>query len=160
MNSLEANIRDNSTKLFGAAMFMDRDHFGRQKNNKIVTYFPNVTGQNRKESRKILIGWLQKHRLPTRFCLAFLVRYKTFQATHNVGPFPPRRYKIRNVGQFPPRRCISDVRLFPPRSCNVRPFPPGRPRDASSREEASLWRPEGNGLTLQLLGGNSLTSEM
>ena len=94
-------------------------------------------GQSQKELRKILRGWLQKHRLPTRFCLAFLVRYKTFQATHNVGLFPPRRYKIRNVGQFPPRRCISDVRLFPPRSCNVRPFPPGRHRDASSREEAA-----------------------
>jgi hypothetical protein len=52
--------------------------------------------------------------------------------------FPSRRCKIRNVGQFPPRRCISDVRLFPPRSCNVRPFPPGRHRDASSREEAPL----------------------
>ena len=51
---------------------------------------------------------------------------------------PLRRCKIRNVGQFPPRRCISDVRLFPPRSCNVRPFPPGRHRDASSREEAPL----------------------
>ena len=73
-------------------------------------------GQNRKESRKILTCWLQKYRLPTRFFLAFLVRYKTFQAIHNVGLFPPGRYKIRNVGQFPPRRCISDVRLFPPRS--------------------------------------------
>ena len=91
-------------------------------------------GQSRKESRKTLTCWLQKYRLPARFCLAFLVRYKTFQATHNVGLFPPRRYKIRNVGQFPPRRCISDVRLFPPRSCNVRPSPPGRHRDASSRQ--------------------------
>ena len=94
--------------------------------------------QSRKESRKILTCWLQKYRLPTRFCLAFLVHCKTLQAIHNVGLFPPRRCKIRNVGQFPPRRCISDVRLFPPRSCNVRPSPPGRHRDASSREEASL----------------------
>ena len=82
-------------------------------------------GQSRKESRKILTGWLQKHRLPTRFCLAFLVHCKTLQAIHNVGLFPPRR-------------CISDVRLFPPRSCNARLFPPGRHRDASSREEAPL----------------------
>ena len=95
-------------------------------------------GQNRKESRKILIGWLQKHRLPIRFCPAFLVRTKTLQATHNVGLFPPRRCKICNAGQFPARRRISDVRLFSPRSCNVRPFPPGRHRDASSREEAPL----------------------
>ena len=72
-------------------------------------------GQSRKELRKILIGWLQKHRLPTRFCLAFFGTLQTFQATHNVGLFPPRR-------------CISDVRLFLPRSCNVRPFPPGRRR--------------------------------
>eukprot|EP01043_Picozoa_sp_COSAG02_P076787 COSAG02_NODE_16487_length_1079_cov_5.213265_2_plen_190_part_00 len=52
--------------------------------------------------------------------------------------FPPRRCKICNAGQFPPRRCISDVRLFPPRSCNVRPFPPGRHGGASSRQEAPL----------------------
>eukprot|EP01043_Picozoa_sp_COSAG02_P023474 COSAG02_NODE_1255_length_13582_cov_43.693095_8_plen_165_part_00 len=37
---------------------------------------------SRKESRKILTGWSQKHRLPTRFCLAFLVHCKMLQAIH------------------------------------------------------------------------------
>ena len=39
------------------------------------------------------------------------------------------------------RRFISDVRLFPPRSCNAKLFHPGRHGDASSREEAPLpWK--------------------
>ncbi len=41
------------------------------------------------------------------------------------------------LGLFPPRRFNSNVRLFPPRSCNVRLFPPGRHRrDASARKAA------------------------
>ena len=62
-------------------------------------------------------------------------RLSSFCASESVWR---RRCKIHNVGQFLPRRCISDARLFPPRRCNVRLFPPGRHRDASSREEAPL----------------------
>ena len=106
----------------------------------IRAYSSNTQCIDRNQTKwcKTLIGLLQKYRFPIRFCLAFLVSYKTLQATHNVGLFPPRRCKICNAGQFPPRRCISDVRRFPPRSCNARLFHPGRHRDASSREEAPL----------------------
>ena len=46
---------------------------------------------------------LQKHRLPTRFCLAFLVHCKTLQAIHNVGLSPPETLHFRRK-TIPPKK--------------------------------------------------------
>ena len=39
---------------------------------------------------------------------------------------------------IPPKKLLRKTTVFPPRSCYVRLFPPGRHRGASSREEAPL----------------------
>ena len=51
--------------------------------------------------------------------------------------FPPRKLR-RNLHTCIPPEKMQRKTVFPPRSCYVRLFPPGRLRGASSREEAPL----------------------
>ena len=71
-------------------------------------------GQSQKESRKTLVGWSQKHRLPTRICLAFLVRYKTLQ--------DPQRRTI------PPETLHLRRKAIPPEKLQRKTIPPGTPQ--------------------------------
>ena len=93
---------------------------------KAPQYSTQCIGQSRKELRKILTGWLQKHRLPTRFCLAFLVRYKTFQATHNVGLFPTLQDPQRKT--IPPETLHFRRKAIPPKKLQRKTIPPGTPQ--------------------------------
>ena len=86
-------------------------------------------GQSRKESRKTLTCWLQKYRLPARFCLAFLVRYKTFQATHNVGLSPPETLQDPQRRTIPPETLHFRRKAIPPKKLQRKTIPPGTPQE-------------------------------